>query len=1409
MNTAPGRTVRVTEIGEFLRHRSCERRFKLGRDNWAAARELPFAERFFNALDPVLQEMGRQREDQWEDALKEAGLFDITNHSQRRGDARWTSWQEFTSELSVVQVGKGAYGREIDVAADLGAWRVEGRIDFVLLSWVGSRPRLRLIECKASRRDRAYHRVQVALYRLLAQRLIVDTPVTIGGHCLTADDLECVVVRIDEGTNKLQSIFDLEPLALETETDDLNRLLAADGALNWIAKTNLSQLSYQLDSKCDGCVFSVHCLPESARQRRLELLGLDPSSVRILRVTGVPTIDDLADLDLTGVTARRVREAPAFTASLDRLCVEARARRRTLPGGDADPDDHEVMAIPRTTHGQLPPHEFAGERLVRVYLGVSYDYAENRVGALVAHVTRSDHDLHTGWSHNDAGESRPDPVVSERRRTEAKDAEGRWIYTERPLQGEDIPRFKMSEWSGSYNEDTAAERELIQGFLYDLIEKIAHVAQADCAPIHFYVWSRSEMTQLIEACSRASSRLLGALRELLGCRESLEQLIYSCVQEEVDSRFALGWTGRGLSVVSSLRWFGRRYHWRRRVAGTEINLDQEFAQDIFDFKTDLDVRNDGSWAEPGEQGAHRHKFEIRSRFHDSLTAPYWRAHWDTLPDPDAEGTDRRVADAIRRYKRAGRTGLPNEYLKARAHALRWVEEGIRYKNTEIAKSPLDIDGLRRFSLGVNDAAQAAIDFLRLDQHVKTTKWVADHLSPVADRLSLGRTLPVRDVASDGRALTATITVDTYGVSLQSLESRCSFGEGSFVRVTPHSGDPQQGQTLGQLTRAGRTCKIVDINWRTGRVDLLPLFTPSSRYTLFSAGAGDPGLVFDFATIDESPSDFVAGNVDARLQSGRASYVYQWFDPEDPQIPEQAAMAAARAAGLRALVQALSLPPSGLHHMEDQVAAIIGGLDARVQLIPGPPGTGKTTTCATAILTRILARRVPGDIVLIAAHTHTAVNKLLIRLDDTRLGFSRSANDRGFSMPLVRLAKVHSGAVEPEASPGGTVYDLRSQASVRDVNRMREDAVLVIGGTTGAVLKLGRELSQRGPFKESPDGFQVPLLIVDEASMMVFPHFLALSSLVQADGQIMLAGDHRQLTPIVAHDWDREDRPPAVVYQPFASAYEAVQRIKGLPGVSDAAILRSPLHYTFRLPPEVLELISRLYRLDDIRLVGPTRAYGGAAASSENPWQRVWNGATGLYLIVHSERESKQANETEVRIIEHVLDAAGTQPSGSIAIVTPHRAQRSMLRLLLARFNGPVDVIDTVERLQGDERPVVIVSGTASDPAAIARSVEFILDLNRANVAFSRTKDRLIVVCSEALLDHMPVEVEHYQSAMLWKSLRALCTEEIARATVNGHTVRILTPPPQRVAELAKDRQSGSDISGQSIPHAPEKVPRAS
>lgn len=155
--------------------------------------------------------------------------------------------------------------------------------------------------------------------------------------------------------------------------------------------------------------------------------------------------------------------------------------------------------------------------------------------------------------------------------------------------------------------------------------------------------------------------------------------------------------------------------------------------------------------------------------------------------------------------------------------------------------------------------------------------------------------------------------------------------------------------------------------------------------------------------------------------------------------------------------------------------------------------------------------------------------------------------------------------------------------------------------------------------------------------------------------------------------------------------------------------------------------------------------------------------------------SRQSNALEGELIAQALVARDHHLPDSIAIITPHRAQRALLRGRLAPYTAAASIIDTVERLQGGERPTIIVSGTESDPHAIGAAASFILNLNRANVAFSRTQERLIVVCAETLLDHVPVEIEDYESALLWKSLRSLCSRTLFDLDIDGHRVRALAP----------------------------------
>ena len=89
----------------------------------------------------------------------------------------------------------------------------------------------------------------------------------------------------------------------------------------------------------------------------------------------------------------------------------------------------------------------------------------------------------------------------------------------------------------------------------------------------------------------------------------------------------------------------------------------------------------------------------------------------------------------------------------------------------------------------------------------------------------------------------------------------------------------------------------------------------------------------------------------------------------------------------------------------------------------------------------------------------------------------------------------------------------------------------------------------------------------------------------------------------------------------------------------------------------------------------------------------------MILIEHNDDSSQQANVCEALVIEALVQTAvaqlGLDTTTGLGIVVPHRAQKALLQSRLPHLVGAVD---TVERFQGGERDLIIVSATVSDIA---------------------------------------------------------------------------------------------------------------
>ena len=93
-------------------------------------------------------------------------------------------------------------------------------------------------------------------------------------------------------------------------------------------------------------------------------------------------------------------------------------------------------------------------------------------------------------------------------------------------------------------------------------------------------------------------------------------------------------------------------------------------------------------------------------------------------------------------------------------------------------------------------------------------------------------------------------------------------------------------------------------------------------------------------------------------------------------------------------------------------------------------------------------------------------------------------------------------------------------------------------------------------------------------------------------------------------------------------------------------------------------------------------------------------------------------------------AERTVGHGDILVVAPYNAQVNALRAAL-----PAGIrVGTVDRFQGQEAPVCLVSMTTSSGEELPRDIDFLFSLNRINVAVSRAQASAVVFASPLLLE---------------------------------------------------------------------------
>ena len=134
--------------------------------------------------------------------------------------------------------------------------------------------------------------------------------------------------------------------------------------------------------------------------------------------------------------------------------------------------------------------------------------------------------------------------------------------------------------------------------------------------------------------------------------------------------------------------------------------------------------------------------------------------------------------------------------------------------------------------------------------------------------------------------------------------------------------------------------------------------------------------------------------------------------------------------------------------------------------------------------------------------------------------------------------------------------------------------------------------------------------------------------------------------------------------------------------------------------------------------------------------------TGVRLLSLPHQGCTQSSQEEVDAIAKLIaqlrglqwrNADGVTAAltlDDIVVISPFNMQVSLLKKTLPAGAR----VGTVDKFQGQEAPVAIVSMATSYGADAPRGTEFLFNRNRLNVAISRAKCLAIVVCGERLMD---------------------------------------------------------------------------
>lgn len=455
----------------------------------------------------------------------------------------------------------------------------------------------------------------------------------------------------------------------------------------------------------------------------------------------------------------------------------------------------------------------------------------------------------------------------------------------------------------------------------------------------------------------------------------------------------------------------------------------------------------------------------------------------------------------------------------------------------------------------------------------------------------------------------------------------------------------------------------------------------------------------------------------------------------------------------------------------QKEAILTSLKNKLSIIWGPPGTGKTATASILIkvLLMLMTNNKENKTILLSAFTYQACSELFMKLQE-KLDHSFSHVGFYFIKSKNRTDFLEFQTKKPKW------MNLNILEEKDDFKKLKLE---VLGNSLNIIIAPTAALNNFYNDNESRDrnkkpkfeqiGKFIDYALLDEASQCDVASSLSVLYGLKQNAQLVILGDHLQMPPI-----HKIEPPKGIEYQVGSFLEYLIKRHSVVPIM---------LNINYRSLKKIVQYLTSLgydnlehHRTKASLTINPNAEDIIAnnykvKFNCEKLYQSVFDIEKEVMAITYEDGISSQANLFEAEIVASLIIEAYNKFyekeksleeyntwfwTQGIGIVTPHKAQKILISRLLydlfPEYKLLIDKsIDTVEKFQGSQRKFIIISFGVGDPDIISEEEEFLLNLNRTNVAISRAEDKVIILISENLVHHLPDDKEIIKTSKAIKS----------------------------------------------------------